>query len=559
MTGSAGKTVATDVSEGEEHELSLHAGEAIYRFANTYPTLLLTITEAVQNAVDADATRVFVGIDFMDHHAVICDNGTGVTVIKFRKALTSVAKGIKKPGSLGQFGLGLVSPINKCQSMRFFSKPQGESKVNSWTFIGTDIKKELKPTIPYLLIDEFPVLPVPFTNSANEARRDLNERIEWQTMVLLEQLTSDEVIGLVDVDELSAYIQEKLGIGMRRKNTTVYLKLRDRKGRITKRKIDPLVYRGEPLAVVTYQGDDVGKVEFALYRSRLVAGERQGKVIALPAGEDYPITAAEMRIQALGARLTGKKGFAETKDGLDALCSGYFEGTITAEKVALNEDRTKFELNDALREFYFLIGYWLDDVGKNFVNDEREKRAERRYQDLGEKSLESLLSQLRDNAALARLAQQLNGMLPPAKADPPEKKSKETEGEKKDRKPPTSRRVVAKPREPREGSERSSMPSFITFAYEMLYGSSRLWEYDADTGVLTFNIRHPLWAKVDETEGKHLARHDQQVMRLQEWLAFKVLKLLAKHDEDTSFELRRIPIDEEVGDYIELFVLPRRS
>ncbi len=150
-------------------------------------------------------------------------------------------------------------------------------------------------------------------------------------------------------------------------------------------------------------------------------------------------------------------------------------------------------------------------------------------------------------------------MLPPAKADPPEKKSKETEGEKKDRKPPTSRRVVAKPREPREGSERSSMPSFITFAYEMLYGSSRLWEYDADTGVLTFNIRHPLWAKVDETEGKHLARHDQQVMRLQEWLAFKVLKLLAKHDEDTSFELRRIPIDEEVGDYIELFVLPRRS
>src|SRR5690606_8141907 len=41
----------------------------------------------------------------------------------------------------------------------------------------------------------------------------------------------------------------------------------------------------------------------------------------------------------------------------------------------------------------------------------------------------------------------------------------------------------------------------LWFQYDPLPGNSHLWEFEFERGVLIFNIRHPVWAKLDETSG----------------------------------------------------------
>jgi hypothetical protein len=245
-------------------------------------------------------------------------------------------------------------------------------------------------------------------------------------------------------------------------------------------------------------------------------------------GDNYPVTMPELRTQAMGARWYSTDALlAEIKGGIDALCGGFFEGEIRVEHLELAPERNRFELNDALTDTIAAIGEWFDRVGSSLLNDAREEQAATRYQKLGAQSLERLLDQLQNNPALAHLLHDLEGELPSARTNRPEPRMKEEGTGKPAAK--SKRRVIVKPLQRPEGSDRSPVLTFLTFAYDLLEGSARLWDYDPDNGILTFNIRHPLWVKADETSGKHMAKHDRQVMRLQEWVAFKLLLLLAEH------------------------------
>lgn len=572
-------------ASARKSQLGLHVGNMFHRLAKTYPTLALMLVESVQNAIDADASRVFVGVDLIEGRIAILDNGSGATMDKFHEALMSVGDSIKtpKPGTLGQFGIGLISPLDKCQSFWFASRPRGEDHVNAWKFEGEKIFEQRDmPTVPHLVWDDFIDLPDPFKYAHKEVRPLPDGPISWSTMVLLDRVTQDKAIGLIDPDEIENLIRTKLGRGMRFKNTRVTLLVRrwrknvssprtDRPYTIIRREIDPKTPTGQPLAVVTYDGEKCGKVEFELYKARSIAGKRSGEVEFTTLPGMYPVTMAEFILQAAGAGYyntkepKNTKGFEEVTPAIQALSDGYFEGTIRCENVRLNEARNRFEFDDALIEFYDYLAIWYDKVGKTLIGDENEIRSEKRYQSLGEQSLKRLLDELLSNPDLASLARTLSGTLPRTPTSQPEpvekregkKDSSESTDDRSSQEP--NRKVVVRPPRPAGAKPRSPAPTFISYSYEPLRGSNRLWEYDLQTGLLTFNIRHPLWVRVDEINGKHTPRTNLQVMRLQEYLTLKLLLLLARADgssvDETTLEIERLAIDRELLYYVPVVVL----
>lgn len=331
--------------------LTLHVGEALMRLANEYPTLTLTVVETIQNAIDASAQTVFVGIDAAHHLVITLDDGEGVTEEKFQEALDSVCRGVKKPGSLGRFGLGLISPLNKCQQFVFASQPnipgrEKRGKANVWTFIGDEIKVQHHDAdVPYSEQDRLPEIPDQFLKLSTE------RPAAWRTMVRIEGVIHDRVIGEVDLDDLEHLVRSKLEIGMRAKGTTVHLAVVGAGGELLdKRDIDPEDYTGEPLEVVSHSGEKCGTVTFELYRARKTGGQRRGQVRIMRTGDNSPVTWREFYTQAMGS-----KKLQHVKEPFDALGSGYFEGMIYAEDIELDSARTKFRLGEALDGLYVAI------------------------------------------------------------------------------------------------------------------------------------------------------------------------------------------------------------
>ena len=160
------------------------------------------------------------------------------------------------------------------------------------------------------------------------------------------------------------------------------------------------------------------------------------------------------------------------------------------------------------------------------------------------------------------MARRLSGILPDAPpkeaAAKPGPKPRQP-GEQRPTEGQTKRRVVADPPQREKRTPTDVRPNLtLRFAYEVLAGSTRLWEYNPDTGTLTFNVRHPIWVKLDETNGKHTKRNDMQIMHMQEWLTLKLLLLLSHHDDpDFDFEVARVAVDEEVKFYPEMFIIPK--
>lgn len=543
----------TSDAESSADDLSLHHGETFFRLSNTYPTIVLTLVEEVQNAIDADAEKVFIGIDMRTSEIIVLDDGNGVTQAKFREALKSVGKGIKRPGSLGRFGIGLISPLNKCHHFTFASHPLGQRSGTVWRFNGAEIRAQHHHVqVPREAVDLLPPLPEQFVTVAGQLYA------RWRTIVHMVGIHEDKLEDAADLDELEGDIRTKLSIGMARKNTSVFVMLIDKQGQAETREINPIRFTGEKLEVFTHHEKPCGLVTFELYRAPQRGGVRRGIVLIRRSDDNYPIPWRDFYTQAMGSRK-----LPLVKDAFDVLGSGYFEGVIHAENIELAPERTSFVRGPVLNALYVAIYGWYLAFGKELYESEHEARQERRYQDLGAQSLRRVLDLLEDSTVFATLARHLHGVLPeaakasaqprpsdgrPRPADPRQR----PEGEKQPRK-----RVVADPPQPKERDPRLTAPGSLSlrFAYEVLPQSNRLWEFGED-GVLVFNVRHPIWVKLDESNGKHTARNDRMIMHLQEWLTLKVLMLLERHGEPGfDLETARVAVDREVKYYAEMFIM----
>lgn len=531
--------------------LGFHMGSVLWRFATDYyDTLMLTIIEAIQNSIDADATSVLVGIDLQESRVVIADNGTGIETELFRGALQSIARTVKRSDSdrMGRFGLGLISPLNKCERFTITSQPRnlenGRPVINRWTFVGKDIREQHdKVGVDYQEVRTMPGIPTPFRSRARQVGTT------WSTIVQLEEVTADKAIRTVNLDEFEAQIRIKLSSGMRRAGTTVHIVLNDEKGTMSGRQVNPLEYNGEPLPVVEMVGDDCGAIRFELYRANKTGGQRRGQVVVMQTGDNYPVLWKEFRMQAMGSGY-----LREFPDAFNVLGSGHFEGVIHIEKAELGPDRKKFVLSEAVIDSYMYIALWFEEHGKNYYEIEQEAQRDERYQRLGQQSLDQLIRQLNNDPQLSMVLSELLG--PGMSQLKPRQPSGGDSGSA--RKP---RRTVVKPSAPpqsrpsKPGDQPDKpAPTSLSFAYEQRPTWDHLWEYDHGTATIVFNTLHPVWVRLDETNGKHAARHDKQIIHLQLWLGLEVIIMLSEHSEPESFELARERLDKRVKPYASLLI-----
>ena len=551
----------------KRHRVGVNIGQNLVHLANFYPTLTLTVAEAVQNATDAGAKAIFVGVDTRRRTVIVLDDGSGATEAQFMEVLQSVCKGIKPPGSIGRFGIGLWSPLNRCTSYTFASQPdgpQGAPEVaNVWTFNCAAIKATEKDLdIECVEQSALPPIPRQFVGPAGECSAT------WRTMLQLNEVTTERMVGTVDFGDLERQIR-KFETALRANGTVVYLVSLDTKGEVLqRRKVEAEDFTGEPLAVFTHKGEACGTVTFALLRARKVAGQRGGKVRFRRTGDPAHIPWDDFYKQANGRQRSKnvKEAFDENglKQAFDALRSGYFEGTISADGIELDPRRNVFLMGDALNGLYVAILAWYIKRGKALYEDEHELRREQRYEALAQQSLARVLEKFGTSSTFAAMAHRLFGVLPvgaasddegqPDKPDRPERQKRRPQQESQDPRPKRKRIVVRPPR--RDPAATPYLRPTLQFAYELLGANEHLWEFDAESGVLTFNILHPIWRKVDETDGKHTPRNDNMVMALQEWLVFELLTIMTHHEEPGfSFEsAHRWLDDEKVDGYVDLFV-----
>lgn len=541
-----------------EARLNFHHGEALLKFSDTYPTLSKSILEMIQNALDALAAHIYIKIDLKGREAVIMDDGEGITPEKFEEALNSIARSVKsRKGKLGRFGLGLISPLKKVKQYTITSFPTGIDSPLEWVFSARQIGPQSDNVhIPVRSLGRF----VP-------EKCDWDVETTWRTIVRLIGITSDKVISMIDLDNFEDDLLANFGQAMRMNGAICLIELVDEQGKYQRREIRPKEYSGQPFLVITYTGRDVGTVTFELYRSRSRSGKRRGIVSVRQEDDLFLLPWKSFVNQARGL------GWADTSPAFEALGGGYFEGIITAQKIQLAPTRTKFEINDALTDLYVVIDEWFNEQGQTYLHDEKEKARSERLQQLGLKSLERW-NDLLDDPAYASLRRALEntfvfGRLGEGHVMPEPKKPGEFEEDPSLR---AGQGGAGKPHEPREETMPKTAPHEphrpgdlpltsrgprgnvrqlikhdsigLQLAHEPL-DSSRLWELDADRGILYFNSTHRLFVTC-ETRDSHL-------LHLQDWVIMEVLHLLTMPQE--RFEEYRILSDQEAKTYVELFIL----
>lgn len=512
---------------GNSHTIGFHHGEALKHLAATYSSLMKVIPEMAQNAVDKDvlATKVEIEVDYRGLRTVtVRDNGRGTTVQKFKGALLSVAVPHRKGlDALGQFGIGLISPLGKCKKFTFTSKPRrgGDGLYRRWTFdcakiIGTD----RDPDIP---LEEL-------------SAGDLGSDCWWSSEMRLEGLTKDGPMSAVVIDDLVAKITSTIGIVMRRLKTVLSIRVISEDGTMVERNdVKAPEYVGIPLPVHVVVTPS-GPVTFRLYKLAKRVKHRT-EVLVGKDGDDFRFPFKHVCLSGL---------FTETT--VRHITSGLlFDGEIIASGVTLKPDRQAFVQDQALLEFGEALDKWYEEVGKQLVEEAKDDTKAVRHQQLGVRSM-GVIEEMLSRPEFAHLKTEVvdkfqYGHVGDAHTDAKRLKKEppftgvttgggvgkdrdgkgdgddKEKGAERGRKDNHSPHAVAGPVGPKRHLVRGHSTGLV-FDHQVLE-SSRLYQFDVKRGLLVFNTRHPAWVSAEE-------RNDQAVMRLQEYVALQVLLCYAQ-------------------------------
>lgn len=358
-----------------QSRLDFNKGESLIHLASTYPLLSRVIEEIVQNALDSDASRIHILVDYKQRSITVVDNGTGVSIHKFETALTSVGSSIKVPGKLGQFGLGLISPLGKCACFYFTScaAPFTEPYVR-WTLDTDKIRAQAQNVV------------VP-KNTVNGF--EFNKRgTWWRTRVEIVNFTTDRSISEMTLDKLKTSILRKFSPTMLRLKTQIYIKFIPESGEDDEdknsRRFKGNSYTGRPIDEITVNEKDVGNVVFRLYVTSKENRELPNNVVLRRNGDEYGVTFSNF------SRACAQHRFSPSDEAMEALRSKIFEGEIVADRVELTKERTSFAQNDALVALSIAIDEWYKKQGRAYFDEEKSSSRDERYQRLGRKSLDAL-------------------------------------------------------------------------------------------------------------------------------------------------------------------------
>lgn len=511
-----------------------NAGMTLFRLAGYYPTITHVILEAVQNAVDPDvgASQVWIRINEKDRSVTITDNGRGIDTATFLLRLQTVCEEQRKGSdATGRFGIGLISPLGKCERFFFTSCPHpiADGYVE-WRFECGEIKKSKSaPNVPYRARSD-----IRFGEGAKGV-----QPVHWRSMMRLEKVVSDPSIATVGLDDLVKKILTAHGNKMRRYETKVSISIVRVNGKVEERHdIQAPRFRGESLPEFSIPNSQVGNVVFRLFRSplRTKADLDQGVVVG-QIGDDFrmPFAVLARQIENLGV----------DKKALEALKSGVFEGEIVFEKLEPHVDRTRFAVGEALDGAAVAVSKWFMRAGSKAFEAAQEmrrdtKNVERAIVSLG--VLERLLQEFPESAKAIQTRVKI-GSVGEGHAKVPKTRgvgtiaatavrgqdrggeSGSSGGDSPRNEKPTERKshvplTVAGP----GGKERRLVRGNSTglcVTHEMLEGD-RLWEFDDHTGTLTFNVQHPSWAKAEDEGG------DKAIYLLQEFCMLELVTMLGE-------------------------------
>lgn len=507
-------------------KISFNEGKVLLHLAKTtYTTMIQVIAEAVQNALDADATNIWIAVDEGKRTIVIADDGSGVTIERFGEALRSIGQGVKPSDKLGRFGLGLISPLDKCTHYTFTSRVPGERTGNVWTFRKSDIEvQDSRLTI---------------------SRAEVKWTVAYNSVMRIFGYTRDTQTAGMTPARIAEFVRDKLGPNMRKRGVTCTLNFKAPDGTTSVLEIKPTDFNGEAFEVVTYTEPDAGDVEFELYRSPKTSKGRRGAVVFSEMDALYPITWPEFKRQAGGLL---------SEEVRTAFSSGYFEGVIRAKKVELHPNRKKFMPGDQVLGLCIAIELWFEEVGRALYLDEQVREQETRFQRLGVQTLEQFKDLLNDPmfSHLKKVLQALQvGSVSTGHAEVGEGKEspqggirsgqggagkpravgtgesrKPTDTESKGPERPGDTPGVSYGPEGRNRKMVRDNSTGIGIIHEVLPGSDRLWEIDVTSAMIYINVRHPVFLLVEHA--------DTYILQLQEWIIIQALSLLQFPEESRS-------------------------
>lgn len=231
---------------------------------------------------------------------------------------------------------------------------------------------------------------------------------------------------------------------------------------------------------------------------------------------------------------------------LQQITAGHVEGEFIGTGITLSPSRLAFVQDEAYVEFIDQIEKWQKRIGDDLLAAAKDRNQAVRFQRLGLRSMtvvENML-QLPQFEGLRNLIQGAKkGTVGIGHADTgkPEKPLDgnfltTTGGADQGRAAKTPSEKPAGSKDPSseerpehiplgvkgpKGNPRSLVKGNSTglvFSHEFLEGNPDLWVFDATRGLLTFNIRHPLWVMADEAG-------DLATMRFQEYVAIMALSM----------------------------------
>jgi hypothetical protein len=498
--------------------VKFHQGAALLRLADTYPTLLDVILEQVQNALDINvrADRVWIEINYRTRQCIVRDNGRGASEKTFNSALQSICEpdaklriaGTEGENPLGQFSIGLISPLGKCAWYTFTSCPAPLPQAfREWKFVSKDLADQRGDLyIPMRSRSEL-TLSTPMRHQA---------RVEWRTEVHMYDLTRDVTISRVEMNGLVTAIVDRFAITMRKNKTIIHVRITDEAGKIDERNnVQAPKFAGKKLPEVVIENDAGGKTWFRMHLSQKTKKVPKGKIVMGTCRDDFrfPVSTFLLGQHALSAQV------------VEALRSGVFEGEIVSQKAELNPDRGSFKRNDGVRlGLGMAIEEWYELHGSKHLEAAKEERRDSRYQDLGVRCLgviEELLRD-RDNHFLMEVINSFKrGTVGPGHTEPDkivgtqdtpaisvdggaggthtpsDEPSDRVRHKPKQDKEKHTPGTVAGPKGPhRNVVSNDSLGLQLAYDYDNVLGPA-LWSLDTTLGVLTFNVTHPHFVAVD--------------------------------------------------------------
>lgn len=538
----------SDFVQLDEAEVGVHLGNILMdHLADKYPSLVLTLLEGVQNAIDASATKVMIFVDQRERTMFMLDNGEGVEETRFNKAIRTIGQTIKSSKKLGRYGIGVISPINKCDRFYFISKGDARGYVG-WPFIATAIRQattQLK--IQPILMTEPPAIPTVLATAL------LGYQMTWQTMLIMEKIVEDKVIALVDLDELTERIVGSLGHRMKQNNVTCRVVIIREDGTVEERDIKPRTYTGKSLGVFELYGEKCGFVTLELYQVPLTAGKRhrEGIVSVSEAVKIYPLPWPQVR-QQLQPTSWVKEFKADLTPVMDALSSGIVEGLVLVDNIRIDTSRKYFHNDEPLQDLLFVLQDWYVKGGYSLFDEEQAIERDRHQRQLAGEMLEELdgwargggewgdlMGVYRTNVALGRVGEGHSEVDSPVGRDEhlSTRRGRGGAGKTREASESTSR-TKGEPRGPR-GSYKDTPVGVLgkgTRRTMVRHDSTGLWidvvdftlgtqlfSFDRTKGELLFNSGNEVWSRLYGANERRRAKyHDQQIKHLMLWVIIEL-------------------------------------